>query len=630
MPKSKTVCLVRPLLSKYEQSAYPMELLILASAIRKEGFNPTIIDFEYLKTTDPIWKEEKGFTKRAAAEIVSTGCSYVGLTAICSNYVLALDIAHEIKKLSPHTHITLGGPQVTMCYAETMDCSPQLDSIVVGEGEFTYPDLLNSIEQGSPLENVPGICFRKKNGSIRINEKRPLLKDLSHSPNLAFDLIDLPGYLNLKNIGTIYAGSGCPFNCTFCTTSLVWERKYRIKPVERIIEEIKELHYDYGVTHFDFVHDNLTSNKKFIILLCESIKSLDFEITFELSSRIDTLNEETARIAAEAGCTNIFFGIESASKKTQQQIGKRLKVAQIPETLNYCLKYGIAPTAAYIIGFPEEEQIDINKTIKQAFQSKIVTGESVVFNMIKPLTGSALFNNSKDKLYFDRSNLPSDQSYYLEEKHIDDIENNHILYPNYYYLDYNHSFFKAKDYQLLLDFLTILIVKNTYTLNALITDLLISPLSIFEHFREKLAATSREKRDKLFFSIDENDLRQLLEKHHISFNQAEYALSAHQYDFMLDKVMRQEFTSQETNQWVLFEGKLNLLDNELPLEGKIFSPQTRYYLLANAEGRVLTCEIDKSEYEFLYQLQMAPEKASQSHTHFRGLINECAEIGISL
>ncbi len=357
------VCLVRPLLSPTEFNGYPLNLLILGSALRDAGHEVVICDYDYLKEIDTTWLAP-GFAARACRDVLDHRPDFVGISALCSNYVLALELASEIKQLSPHTHITLGGPHVSLCADETLQRYPQIDTAVIGEGEITYPELLSAVASHTDLENVAGVAFRTPVGTTKVTLPRPLLADLSLSPRPAYDLIDIQSYIDVAKSSyfEIYAGSGCPFQCTFCSTSIVWERKYRTMPAWRIVSEIQHLHDTYAASEFNLIHDNLTVNKLFLGTIVNELKARRLDVHWGFSSRIDTLDLATAKMAADAGCNYIFFGVESGSTRIQKTMKKRLKLHMIHDTIEYCVASGINPAASFILGFPDEQYDAVSYT----------------------------------------------------------------------------------------------------------------------------------------------------------------------------------------------------------------------------------------------------------------------------
>jgi radical SAM superfamily enzyme YgiQ (UPF0313 family) len=235
---------------------------------------------------------------------------------MCSNYVLALDIAQELKIVRRGLHVTLGGPHVSLCARETLERHLYIDTAVIGEGEVTYPELIDCVSRDGDLAAVAGIAFRR-DADIIVTPPRPLMPDLDHSPRPAYDLVDIPQYTQAAegNYLELYAGSGCPFTCTFCSTSIVWARKYRVMSAQRIVDEIQTLNASYGATAFNLVHDNLTTDKRFVKEIATLIRSRDLNVRWGFSSRVDTIDLDTIKTAAAAGCDYVFFGLESGSEK---------------------------------------------------------------------------------------------------------------------------------------------------------------------------------------------------------------------------------------------------------------------------------------------------------------------------
>ncbi|KEO82591.1 B12-binding domain-containing radical SAM protein [Tumebacillus flagellatus] len=601
------VALVRPLLSGSGFNGYPLNLLILAAAIREVGHHPVICDYDYLKELDPSWDSPE-FAARAAEDILSNRPDLVGITAMCSNYVLAVDLANEIKKRAPHVHITFGGPHVSLCPEETLNSFPSVDSCVIGEGEITFPELLGKLEFDEDLSETLGIAYRDGEGNPVKTPPRPLMKDITLSPRPAYDLVDMQSYIDHSKdlYMQIYAGSGCPFDCVFCSTSIVWERKYRVMGAERVVDEIAYLHNTYGVTHFNLMHDNLSSNKPYIHGIAEQIVQRGLKINWGFSSRIDTLDEKTCQITAAAGCNYIFFGVESASEKIQKVIGKRLKVTAIHKTLRHCLENGILPTTSFILGFPEEEKEDVEATVRLAFACKINGAWRSFINLLSPYTGTRLMRES-EKLVLDWDHVNTSMMNFLYDKHKTAIEENPYIYANFFFLDYSKSYMDQRDYSALVDFYTMCLFKYPFTIHFLINALDISPVDLFEVYRQRVQAMSPAERDNLAIEITEEDLFEIAGEQH-----AYDLVSALRYDQSI-------FTAshQPTGSRILYQGSVYLADT-IPdnlLEQDIILPGVRYFMHENIGGQLATYELTNVQYEtFLKQNipSLLPEKWEQT------------------
>jgi tRNA A37 methylthiotransferase MiaB len=592
------ICLVRPLLSATDFNGYPLNLLILASALRNAGHSVEICDYDYLKEIDDRWAQE-GFARRAAADVLARNPDFVGITSMCSNYVLALDLAGELKALSPTTHITFGGPHVSLCARETLDRHEFVDTAVIGEGEVTYPALVECVERRGHLSAVTGLAFRD-DGATVVTPPRPLLPDLNLSPRPAYDLVDIPSYASAaqSNYLELYAGSGCPFRCTFCSTSIVWERKYRTMSPERIVSEMQELSSRYGANAFNLIHDNLTTDKAFIKEIASLIKDRGLRVRWGFSSRIDTIDLQTIQLVAEAGCDYVFFGVESGSVKIQATMKKRLKLRMIWETLEQCVTHGIAPTTSFILGFPDEDLDDVAGTIRLAFACKVRGARRSFINLLSPYTGTPVMLENLGKLQFDMESVNSTMVSFLEEKHFSVIRSDPFIFANYFSLDYSQSSLSAKDYSEIVDFYTICLFRYAFVVSFLINEIGVDPLSFFRDFEMRLADLSVSQRNNLDLEISHSDLAPYLTPQNELF--AHSLLS-------FDQGLR--MASSLKDQSVLYSGAARLVSGGANPR-MVPSDTVRDYLLHYDGDTVNGVELSR-EHSLLYELQGLPAIRSE-------------------
>ncbi|MFE9934224.1 B12-binding domain-containing radical SAM protein [Streptomyces sp. NPDC005533] len=489
---SARVALVRPLLSTNDFNGYPLNLLILASALRAAGHHVAVFDFDYLKEVDPTWLDG-GFARRAWSVIADYEPDCVGITAMCSNYALALDLAREVKHESPAAHVTLGGPHVSLCPLETLNRYPGVDTAVVGEGEITYPELITAVMAGTDLASVAGIAYRTDGHSV-LTPARPLMSDLAGSPRPAYDLVDVPSYvaLSASEYFEVYAGSGCPFNCSFCSTSIVWQRRYRNMDAERIVDEFQDLSTHYGATAFNLIHDNLTTRKSLIRDIAAEIDRRQLRIRWGFSSRVDTIDAETAAAAARSGCDYIFFGVESASEATQRDIKKRLRVGKIRAAIEFCTEVGIAPTTSFILGFPSEGTSDVDATIRLAFESKVRGARRSFLNMLSPYTGTEFAKQYQDDLVYSEEIANGTMSAFHEPVHHAMVQADPFVFSSHYLLDYRKSSVDATTYLNLVNFFNIALFRLPFSMSYVLNDLGRSPLSVLRNFEHQLALLTRQ------------------------------------------------------------------------------------------------------------------------------------------
>ena len=189
------------------------------------------------------------------------------IIGITNNYTSqlqdVLDLCKLIKISFPKTKIIIGGAHATIDHKELIK-EPNIDYIVIGEGEITFTELINAIIQKKNITEIQGITYKSEN-NIKLNDKRQLIQNLDSLPIMDRSLINFKEYLyhsptnyystlNIP-IGTIITSRGCPFRCVFCSTQKVWENKWRSRSVNNIFEEIVELVKEYGVKEISFQDD---------------------------------------------------------------------------------------------------------------------------------------------------------------------------------------------------------------------------------------------------------------------------------------------------------------------------------------------------------------------------------------
>ncbi|MBI4412539.1 MAG: radical SAM protein [Deltaproteobacteria bacterium] len=399
------ICLINPPTTAPDQEAYlPMALLALGGALKQAGIACRVVDFDHLYRQGNCGDVES-FLPHAVEILKQTQCDVFGITTICSNFPMAVLIAEELKKHLPCCRIIMGGPQVSSVPTETLEAFSQVDCVVVGEGEQVLTRLLSGDYSGEHLASVPGICFRANHG-IKRNAPQPLINNLDDLPQPDYSLIDIHSYSATREKGenqfsmSVEAGRGCPFHCTFCSTKHMWEQTFRVKSPERILSEMEYLHHVYGFKHFGFIHDNFTTQRKFVFEFADyMIGHNRLGLTWASSSRTDCIDAERLERLYQAGCRGLFFGVETASKKMQKVIHKNLKLDRFEPLIVWMNRHRLNATTAFITGFPEETEDDLNATVLTAHKYKKLGACNVQFSQLAALGGTELLAKQEQYLY---------------------------------------------------------------------------------------------------------------------------------------------------------------------------------------------------------------------------------------
>jgi hypothetical protein len=314
--------------------------------------------------------------------------------------------AEHLLKLSkqhfPAIATVAGGPHFGALGRSSLARIGELDFVIEGEGEIGLSSLISFLEGRAVVSEVPNLCYRAKS-EIKCNRRAPLL-DLAQLPEMwttLGDALDLRRYpATIPEDATrrgicIEAGRGCPYTCSFCAPAVFWERKYRVKPVTKIVEEMRFLSEVFGYDSFLLVHDLLTVDKRYVADLCSTLKDAELPIEWMANSRTDLDLSDLLPTMREAGCWKLFFGVESASERIQHQIDKKLQTKQTLATVEALARNGIDSTCSFVIGFPDESRSELSATIRLGARLKLVGTETVQFHRLRlwppaPLTKSGI------------------------------------------------------------------------------------------------------------------------------------------------------------------------------------------------------------------------------------------------
>lgn len=351
-----------PGLEKMKINYPPMGLCYLVAVLREAGFGVRIFDFQI---------QEIDY-QEAADKILNESPTYIGITSTTVAINNAARLAKTLKEKDAQTQIILGGPHITAVSLETMKRFPQFDVGVIGEGEETILELLNAWEERRSLDGIKGLIIRK-NGELRITEKRDFIENLDTLPLPAWDLLpDFKNYGGSQFIGfearltfRLITSRGCPFHCTFCDRGIFGNR-YRMNSVDYILKMIKELYFKYGVRHIYFADDNFTTSRIRTRELCHRLEEEHLDLTWDCNTRVDQVDPQLLKEMKRAGCRHIAYGIESGNQEILGLLNKGITLKQVEKSIQWTKEAGIDARGNFMLGNPGETEGTIEETIKFA------------------------------------------------------------------------------------------------------------------------------------------------------------------------------------------------------------------------------------------------------------------------
>jgi len=384
-----------------EKKWIPLGVLCLASILEERGVSADVVDVDMLYSAwlsrEVSTCESQDFATYAAAKLASLDVGFFGFSSICSSYPLTLRIVTALKQRRPDVRVILGGPQATAAAEETLKAFPSVDVVVRGEGETILPALLDTLSTKEDLRFLPGISYRSARNVIR-SPDAPLLKDLDSLPLPAFHL-----FPHLRELGflPLEVGRGCPFSCTFCSTSQFFRRSYRLKSAERVVQQMLGLKQTYGICSFDLVHDNFTVDRKRVVAFCETLLSSGAKLIWSCSARTDCIDDDLIDLMRRAGCRGIFLGVESGSARMQEVIQKRLDLEAARERIRHTDRRKVEAAVSLITGFSEEIGEDLRETVHFFVDALRYDYVDPQLTLLSPLTGTPIHQQHQHELVFD-------------------------------------------------------------------------------------------------------------------------------------------------------------------------------------------------------------------------------------
>lgn len=311
----------------------------------------------------------------------------VGISTITSTAPRAYDIANVIRKEG--IPVFMGGAHVTFMADEALE---HCDYVLRGEAEETILPFIQALEKGEGFENILGLSYRKKDGSIIHNEKAVQCMDLDKYPSPDFSLIHGNDKRNNdQSVTPIMMSRGCPFGCNFCSVTRMFGRNYRFRSVDSVIGELKKLNPSWTF----FYDDNFAANRQHTKELLREIINQGIKTKWMAQVRIDIAKDpELLKLMQDSGCCYVYIGLESINPATLESMNKNQTVEQIEEAIRAIHKYGIRIHGMFIFGADQDDISTIRSTVKFAKKLKI---ESVQFMMLTPLPGTPVFQNMEEE-----------------------------------------------------------------------------------------------------------------------------------------------------------------------------------------------------------------------------------------
>ncbi len=318
----------------------PYGLLSLAAQALRAGHDVKVLNLS-------------GFAWQHVAHVVATLDADVwGMSCWTANRRGVALVAREIRRHHPRAHVVIGGPHATPLAREMLAHHAEIDTVVTGEGDATFLELLERLAEGRALDGLRGAWVRA-NGRITEGPPRENIRDLDTLAS-PFDYFDTH---------ILMTSRGCPWQCTFCGADTTWGRGFRANSVDYVLDEIARVLPRLPVKVIQIKDDTFTTNRRRVLELCRGIRARKLNFVWSCDTRVDVLNDELLYEMRLAGCQRMSLGVESGSQKVLAAIDKKITVDEIVASTELAKKYGIRVRYYMMVGNRAEGWREFEETL---------------------------------------------------------------------------------------------------------------------------------------------------------------------------------------------------------------------------------------------------------------------------
>lgn len=362
-------------------------LMSLAAFIEANGYNVDLVD---ATICDRPWTDLENILARNKYDVVGVTCS------AATFHSDAIYASRLIRNTLPDSLIIGGGGHFTINAERILSDNPEIDCIVLGEGENTFLDLIKRIDADTfhVGDGIEGVAFRKEN-TVRISCGLSLIADLDTLPFPAYHKIQLDHFIyTMHGMGRRAVGlstsRGCSDKCSYCSESILWNASWRGRSGPLVVEEMKMLNRDYQKSLFVFNENSFNQDRKRNEAFLESLGRSGLKCDFWFQSRVKDILRDRDLIDdyKRLGLYEVMLGIESISPETLKNYTKKQTVEQIREAAELLRSKGIMVMTNVMFGDVD----DTEETLSDIYDFVTDIGDFLVLCITTPLPGTRYYD----------------------------------------------------------------------------------------------------------------------------------------------------------------------------------------------------------------------------------------------
>jgi radical SAM superfamily enzyme YgiQ (UPF0313 family) len=303
-----------------------------------------------------------------------------------------METARIARKARKNAVVAVGGPHPTAAPGDY--AGDAVDYVIPFEAEKSFSGFIRAQDRHA----VPGVLDVRTAGAAPDCRSviRDVVENLDDLPFPAYDMVDIrPYYINTykkRPIVSIFTSRGCPHSCIFCCQE-VSGRKWRARSAENVVEEVVWLQEKMGAREFSIEDDNFSADLDRVYRICDLMRTKGVRIPWQLSNgiRADRVTRDLLKTMRDAGCWKVAIAPEVGDEESMRHIRKGIPLERFREAARWCRELGIVYFGFFLMGFPFQERIHMQRIIDFAIELDPLFMD---LSKIVPFPGTALYETS--------------------------------------------------------------------------------------------------------------------------------------------------------------------------------------------------------------------------------------------
>jgi radical SAM superfamily enzyme YgiQ (UPF0313 family) len=308
-----------------------------------------------------------------------------GISTITATAPASFAVADDLRRRG--IPVVFGGPHASFQPEEALAHG---DYCLVGEAEQTLPMLVEALNGERTLEEVPGLVWQRDGVVVRNAPARPI-DDLDSLPFPDYSLLDngrrrMGAFMLGGSIVPVQTSRGCPYDCSFCSVTGMFGKRYRFRSSANVIAELEKYKPNQ---HIFFYDDNFAANSRHTRELLQAMITRNFRFHWSTQVRADVARDpELLDLMVRAGCSTVFIGFESVDPRALAEMNKGQSVEEMRRAVHELRRRGVHVHGMFVFGFDADNPDTVHATVDFAIRERI---DSAQFLLLTPLPGSELF-----------------------------------------------------------------------------------------------------------------------------------------------------------------------------------------------------------------------------------------------